>query len=106
VELALKRHCGVLEKAYTPLGEIFTLTGKDLSRVRYLIGIGGIIINSARPQYMLEGGCHTPQNHTYMLPRAPRYMQDKKYIFSAAGLLSEADPELALNIMKQEMQQL
>ncbi|MDR0734572.1 MAG: glutamate mutase L [Elusimicrobiota bacterium] len=106
IELALTRHCGVLEKAYTPLGEIFTLTGKDLSRAQYLIGIGGIIINSALPQYMLEGGCHTPQNRAFMLPREPLYMQDKKYIFSAMGLLSEVDPELALNIMKQEIRQL
>ena len=106
IELALKRHCGVLEKAYTPLGEIFTLTGKDLSRAQYLIGIGGIIINSANPQYMLEGGCRAPQNHTFMLPRSPRFMYDKKYIFSAMGLLSEVNPELALNIMKQELRQL
>jgi len=104
IELAVKRHCGVLEKVYTPLGEAFTLTGKDLSGIKYMVGIGGIIINSLNPANMLEGCRHTPKNQTYMLPRQPQYMLDKRYIFSAAGLLSSIDKDLALHIMQQEIQ--
>ena len=106
IELAVKRHCGILEKVYTPLGEAFTLTGKDLSKVKYMVGIGGIIINSANPANMLEGCRHTPQNRTYMLPKEPRYMQDKKYIFSSMGLLSSLNKDLALHIMKHEIREI
>lgn len=106
VELAVKRHCGILEKVYTPLGEAFTLNGKDLSKIKYMIGIGGIIINSAQAAHILDGCKHTPANQTYMLPHNPAYMRDDKYIFSAMGMLSAIDKNLAFKILKEEIRRL
>ena len=103
VETAVERHCGYLESSYTPLGEIFSQTGKDLSEVAYIIGIGGAIINSYHPPDILKGAIYNPQKPYILKPRQPEFLFDKKYIFAAMGLLSSIDPELALHLMKQEI---
>ncbi len=103
VEIAVERHCGFLESAYTPMGELFSITGKDLSAIPYVIGIGGAIINNARPAGILEGAVFNPRKFQSMKPREPRYMLDSRYIFASMGLLSAVDPELALALMKKEI---
>lgn len=103
VEVAIERHCGFMESSYTPLGEIFTLTGKDLSEVAYIIGIGGAIINSYHPPDILRGAIYHPQKPYILKPRQPEFLLDRKYIFASMGLLSSFDPELALYFMKKEI---
>jgi uncharacterized protein (TIGR01319 family) len=103
LEIALKRHGGTLEKVYTPMGEYFTLTGKDLTRVQHLIGIGGIIIHSKNPTDILCGCQYGAKNVNFMLPKNLDYMLDGRYIFSSMGLISSVNPELALEIMKKEI---
>ena len=105
---AVERHCGVMERIHTPLGETSILTGKDLSQVRTVIGIGGILTNSADPAAILSGAAASPQSRALgkMLPASPTYSIDRRYIFSAMGMIGQADPELALSILKKELQQL
>lgn len=103
VEVATERHSGVVESVYTPLGQMFALTGKDLSEVPAVIGIGGAIINSQNPTSILEGARYNTQRYMYAKPRNPRYMVDAKYIFASMGLLSNANQSLALRIIKKEL---
>jgi len=103
VEIAVERHCGYLESSYTPLGEIFSQTGKDLSEVTYIIGIGGAIINSYHPPDILKGAIYNLQKPYILKPRQPEFLLDRKYIFASMGLLSSIDPELALYLMKKEI---
>ncbi len=104
VKIAVERHCGYFEPAYTPLGQIFTLTGKDLTEIPYVIGIGGSIINNAHPAGILKGAAGgVTAAAMYAKPKNPRYMLDKKYIFASMGLLSNVDPKLALRILKEEI---
>ncbi len=105
---AVRRHCGVMESAYSPMGEIFVLTGKDMSATLNVIGVGGVLKNSENPAAILSGAAATPRTTAMgrMLPQSPSYMLDKRYIFSAMGLLGQVDPELALSIMKQEISSL
>jgi uncharacterized protein (TIGR01319 family) len=99
IEIAVERHCGIMEKTYTPMGEVFSLVGKDLSDIPYVVGIGGAIINSKNPAKILEGAKYNPKNLYCMKPKNPKYLLDKKYIFAAMGLLSTVDSELSLKIM-------
>lgn len=103
VEFATDRHCGYIEKAFSPLGEIYTLTGKDLTEIPYVVGIGGAIINSTDPQSILSGVQYSTNNYNCMKPKNPTYLLDEKYIMASMGLLSMIDPELALNLMKKEL---
>lgn len=102
VSIAVERHCGYMEKTYSPMGEIYTITGKDLTNIPYIIGIGGAIINSPNPAKIL-GGAKFDLKKYYMKPKNPKYLLDKKYIFASMGLLSSVDPELALELMKREI---
>ena len=106
VDMAVERHAGFMESAYSPLGEIFAITGKDLTEIPYVIGIGGALINSAHPQFILEGAKFNLKKYSYMKPKHPAYMLDEKYIFASMGLLSTVDPELALRLMKETIKQL
>jgi uncharacterized protein (TIGR01319 family) len=46
---ACQRHAGQLEVVFTPLGERYMQSGKDLSDVKWLIGTGGPVITSKNP---------------------------------------------------------
>lgn len=103
VRIATERHCGSWESMYTPLGQVFALTGKDLSEVENVIGIGGAIVNSPHPSFILEGVKSEGQGSMYAKPKKPRYLVDRRYIFASMGLLSQEDKELALTLLKKEI---
>lgn len=103
IEIAVERHCGKIAGTYTPLGEIFTLTGKDLTPVPNLIGIGGALINSPNPKEILSGAIYSTKKATILKQKSPIFLLDSAYIISAMGLLSEIDKELALSILKNNL---
>lgn len=103
VDIAVERHAGILKSLYTPMGEVFTLNGKDLTKIPRVIGIGGAILNSADPRYILSGAKFRPDRFEYAKPKDPMLMWDKKYIMASMGLISQIDKELALSIMKEEI---
>ena len=103
VDVAVERHAGLFAKAFTPMGEIFTLVGKDLTDIPYVIGIGGVIVNSSSPAYILDGCRYNPTKYEHPKPKNPTYLLYEKYIFASMGLLSAVDPELALNLLKKEI---
>ena len=103
VDIAVERHAGVISKVYTPIGEMFTLVGKDLTQVPRLIGIGGALINSSDPARILSGSRFNPQRYEYAKPKEPHFYLDKRYIIASMGLLSQVAPEVALTILQREV---
>lgn len=103
VDIAVERHAGVISKVYTPIGEMFTLVGKDLTQVPRLIGIGGALINSSDPARILSGSRFNPQRYEYAKPKEPQFYLDKHYIIASMGLLSQVAPEVALTILQREV---
>ena len=101
--MAMQRHCGSWESVYTPFGQVFVLTGKDLSEVSNVIGIGGVVVNSSNPAFILEGVMSEGEGSTWAKPKTPRYLVDKRYIFASMGLLSQVNKELALTLLKKEI---
>lgn len=106
IRIAADRHCGVMERNFSPMGEIYSLTGKDLTAIPYVLGIGGAIINSPDPQRILEGISYEPKKFDRMKPKNPTYLLDEKYIFASMGLLSSIDPDLALTLLKKNIKRL
>lgn len=103
VEISLLRHAGTVETTYTPMGVVFTQTGKDLTQIKHLIGTGGIFVGSAAPAALLEAGLYDAENPVVLKPQNPRLMLDKRYILSAMGLLAQDFPDMALRIMKKTL---
>ena len=103
VDIAVERHSGIISKVYTPIGEMFTLVGKDLTQVPRLIGIGGALINSSDPARILSGSRFNPQRYEYAKPKEPQFYLDKRYIIASMGLLGQVAPEVALTILQREV---
>ncbi|MGL4253768.1 MAG: methylaspartate mutase accessory protein GlmL [Fusobacteriaceae bacterium] len=99
-EIAMDRHCGVLEIVYTPMGTMFNQHGKDLLDAPCVIGTGGVIIHSENPHEILAAGNFNPENPIHLKPQNPKFLVDKTYILSAMGLLAEDYPDMAVRIMK------
>ena len=103
VDSAVERHCGTFESVYTPMGETFIVSGKDLTNIPTVIGIGGPVINSEEPAKILSGVLYDKSRPEYLKPSKPQFMLDNKYIFASMGLAGKIDPVLALAIMKEEI---
>ena len=106
VRLATDRHSGRLQSVYTPMGQLFTLTGKDLTRTRQVLGIGGALIHSKETKEILKGVLFDPQNYEFAKPKDPDFLLDRSYIMASMGLLSKEEPEAALRIMKKSLHRL
>ena len=100
---AMGRHAGKMEEAYTPMGMLYNQYGKDLSKINFVVGTGGVLVHSEEPKKILSAVEYKMEKGLELRPRSPRYMLDKDYILSAMGLLAEIDPLLALKIMKKRI---
>jgi uncharacterized protein (TIGR01319 family) len=103
IKVAVERHCGTMETVYTPVGETVVMSGKDLTKVPALIGIGGPVINLEDPAKVLKAALYDPAAAEYLKPISPAFYIDKKYVFASMGLVSKVDANLALKIMKDEI---
>ena len=105
VKTGLTRHAGTVEKVYTPMGEAWVQSGKDLSRVDKIIITGGSLIHG-EPEDVRDIASHALYNlaeAASLKPRNADVLVDKEYILSAMGLLSQYEPDIALKIMKKEL---
>jgi len=103
VDKAISRHAGRMEEMYTPMGMLYNQFGKDLSKVNFVIGTGGVLVHNENPEKILSAVEYSINKGLELRPRSPRYMLDKDYILAAMGLLAEIDPLLALKIMKKHI---
>jgi len=103
---AMHRHCGRIHEVLTPMGKVFNQTGKDLSDVAYVIGTGGVIINSKHQYQILRQTTNILHNPSELRPNDPEFLVDHNYIMAAMGLLAKIKPLLALKIMKKHITQI
>ena len=106
VDKAMARHVGKMEEVYTPMGLVYNQTGKDLTKIEYVIGTGGILVNSKDPKKILSKVLGNKNTYLELRPENPRYLLDKDYILASMGLLSEIEPLLALKIMKKHLKEI
>jgi uncharacterized protein (TIGR01319 family) len=97
---AMHRHCGRIEEVFTPMGVVFNQSGKDLTEIQYVIGTGGVVINSKNQDKILARTTNILHNKTELRPSNPHFMIDYNYIMASMGLLSQKEPLLALKILK------
>lgn len=100
VDLSVKRHAGVVEPVYSPLGVVYSQKGKDLSDVKTIIGTGGVIVNSEKFSEILKAAQFRPDDLNSLKPRHPKLYIDKSYILSSMGLLTMIDVNMAIRMMK------
>lgn len=97
---AMYRHCGRIEEVFTPMGVVYNQKGKDLTDIKYVIGTGGVVINSKNQDQILKRTTNILHNKAELRPSHPKFMIDQSYIMASMGLLSQKEPLLALKILK------
>lgn len=103
IKTAVERHAGTIEETYTPMGQAFVQTGKDLTDVNNLVVTGGSVIHMKDLALSVDRVFNQNRNPASLIPRNPKIWVDKKYILAAMGLLATKYPDVALKIMKEEV---
>ena len=103
VETAVHRHAGTIEQVYTPMGEAYLQTGKDLRSVENVIVTGGALIHAREVTKIATYALYRKERPEALLPEKVNIWVDDNYILAYMGLLSKAYPKAALDIMKREI---
>lgn len=102
VEVAVNRHVGYLKRIYGDSKKVIAY-GKDLSKVKYIVGTGGALTRLPEGRDILGSIRYTKEDLT-MLPRGKaQILLDNMYIMASAGVLSKEDKEAAVMLLKQSL---
>ena len=104
IETAVSRHAGTMEETYTLMGLTYVQSGKDLRNVRQIVVTGGSLIRTSRTGEIADHALDSPLNPMSLRPQKAEIRVDRKYILASMGLLSEYYPQIALRIMKKELE--
>jgi uncharacterized protein (TIGR01319 family) len=102
VEVAVNRHVGYLKRIYGDSKKVVAY-GKDLSKVKFIVGTGGALTRLPGGEDIL-GSIRYSKEELTMFPRAKaQILLDKMYIMASAGVLSREDKEAAIMLLKQSL---
>lgn len=100
VRTAVTRHAGRIRHFYGTTGRTTLAEGKDLSRVRWLIGTGGPLTRLPGGHRILED-LKTDAGRTELWPPPQAgVLIDRHYIMAACGVLAAGWPEAALGLLR------
>ena len=104
IEEAVKRHAGTMEETYTLMGKTFLQEGKNLTNVKNIVVTGGSLIHTRRTEEIASHALYSPMQPMSLRPLKADVWVDRTYILAAMGLLSGYYPQVALRIMKKELE--
>lgn len=102
VETAINRHVGYIKRLYGG-GRNFVAYGKDLSKVKYIVGTGGALTRLPGGNEILSNIRYTKEDLA-MLPREnAKVLLDSMYIMACAGVLGSENKDAAMMLLKQSL---
>lgn len=104
VEEAVRRHAGTISETYTLMGKTYVQEGKDLTNVKQIVVTGGSLIHTKNAAQIASYAMYSPAQPASLRPVKADVWVDRSYILSAMGLLSAYYPQVALRIMKKEIE--
>ena len=104
IEEAVRRHAGTIEETYTMMGLTYVQEGKNLTQVKQIIVTGGSLIHTRRTEQIAKHALFSPSQPGSLRPKQAAVWVDRSYILAAMGLLSSHYPQVALRIMKKELE--
>ena len=104
IETAVARHAGTMEETYTMMGLTFVQSGKNLTRVKQIVVTGGSLIHTKHTADIAKHALYSPAQPGSLRPKQADIWVDRKYILAAMGLISTRYPQVALRIMKKELE--
>jgi uncharacterized protein (TIGR01319 family) len=104
VRLAFRRHAGHIRFVYGPQGRSSLAEGKDLTRIKYIIGTGGALTRLPGRAEILQS-VTAPEERLHLLspPRTAKVLVDNDYIMASLGVLSKRYPQAALCLLRRSL---
>ncbi|WP_341350026.1 GlmL-related ornithine degradation protein [Clostridium ihumii] len=103
VNIAFKRHVGVIKRSYGS-GKNFLAYGKDLSKVKYIVGTGGALTKLPNGKTILEKIKYIGSDLTMYPKDDAKVLLDNLYIMALAGVLSKEDKTLAIKLLNRSLE--
>ena len=104
VEEAVRRHAGTIQETYTMMGLTYVQEGKNLCKVKNIVVTGGSLIHTEQTEKIAAYALFNPSEPASLRPKTADVWVDRTYILAAMGLLSSYYPQVALRIMKKELE--
>ena len=104
VEEAVRRHAGTIQETYTMMGLTYVQEGKNLCKVKNIVVTGGSLIHTEQTEKIAAYALFDPSEPASLRPKTADVWVDRTYILAAMGLLSSYYPQVALRIMKKELE--
>jgi uncharacterized protein (TIGR01319 family) len=103
VEVALKRHAGYITQEYNPVMGVApgTPVGRDLRNVKTVLVVGGIFTHMSEEERRKIVSRSFANPGMSLLPAAPDFHFDDRYLLYAIGALSQIDPDATLTFAKE-----
>ena len=101
---AVSRHAGTIEETYTMMGLTYVQSGKNLTKVKQIVVTGGSLIHTKRTEEIASYALYSSAQPTSLRPKQADVWVDRSYILAAMGLLASHYPQVALRIMKKELE--
>lgn len=102
VEVGINRHCGYIKRTYGSSRQLVAY-GKDLSKVKYIVGTGGALTMLPNAIELLKSIRYTKEDLTMFPKGDANILLDKDYIMACAGVLSLENKEAALQLLKRSL---
>ena len=104
VNEAVRRHSGTISETYTMMGLTYVQEGKNLTKVNQIVVTGGSLIHAKRTEEIAAHARYSPDEPKSLRPKQANIWVDRTYILATMGLLSTHYPDVALRIMKKELE--
>lgn len=103
VKIALGRHAGKLRFLYGPSGKKTIAEGKDLTKVKWVIGTGGALTRLPNKASIIKNALSSARD-TELYPKGETYvMIDNDYIMASIGVMAKRYKKAAVYLMKKSM---
>jgi uncharacterized protein (TIGR01319 family) len=86
------------------MGQTFVQEGKNLTKVKKIVVTGGSLIHTQNTERIAAHALYDVQKPQSLRPKCADVLVDRTYILAAMGLLSAHYPDVALRIMKKELE--
>ncbi|SJZ77087.1 GlmL-related ornithine degradation protein [Selenihalanaerobacter shriftii] len=103
VQTAVKRHAGTLKEIYGPSGRQMIASGKDLTRIKWVIGTGGALTRLAKNEEILKSIRRSKTRKKLFPTLNASVTIDEDYIMASLGVMGKEYPETAVNLLKQSL---
>ncbi|WP_026894170.1 GlmL-related ornithine degradation protein [Clostridiisalibacter paucivorans] len=101
---SIRRHAGHFRDLYGPGGKKTVAEGKDLTKIRYIIGTGGALTRLPNRVSIMESISKNNKGNELFPGEYAKILVDNHYIMASLGVLSVEQPKAAVELLKKSLE--